>query len=234
MLVDEPHSDEQDERIAVWARAINAAAPELTLFQDPTWERPDRIKVQEAITLVDIVCPNVAIFHRGGADVARYFAERCAAGQKMWFYQCAGPAKLFDPYRYHRLQAWHAFQHGATGMGFWAFGDTGGTASSWNEYATPHTAYTPAFLSTDSAVDGIHWQAVREGIEDYEYLAMLRDAAGRTKNARWKAKAEALLAEAPRAVLDGYTPVYDWKNEANRTVADTYRLRVLALLEEQN
>lgn len=232
LLVDEPHSDAQDEIIAAWARAFKAAAPEITLFQDPTWERPDKTKIQEAITLCDIVCPNIPIFYRGGPEVARYFEARRAAGQKMWFYQCSGPAKLFDPYRYHRLQSWHCFQHGAVGMGFWAFGDTGKALSSWNEYAAAGTPYTPAFIGIDDVTDGIHWQAVREGIEDYEYLSMLRDAAAKTKDAGLKAQAEALLAEAPRAVLSEYSPAYDWKKEADHAVADTYRLRVLALLEK--
>ena len=61
---------------------------------------------------------------------------------------------------------------------------------------------------------------------------MLRDAAAKTKDAGLKAQAEALLAEAPRAVLSEYSPAYDWKKEADHAVADTYRLRVLALLEK--
>ncbi|HHX41995.1 MAG TPA: hypothetical protein GX715_18725, partial [Armatimonadetes bacterium] len=124
------------------------------------------------------------------------------------------------------------FQHGAVGMGFWAFGDTGKALSSWNEYAAAGTPYTPAFIGIDDVTDGVHWQAVREGIEDYEYLSMLRDAAQKTKDAGLKAQAEALLAEAPRAVLGEFKSNYDWKVEADHTGADTYRLRVLALLEK--
>ncbi|NLC55349.1 MAG: discoidin domain-containing protein [Armatimonadetes bacterium] len=232
LLVDEPHQDEHDEIVAAWARAIKAAAPEITLFQDPVWPRPDQTRIQEAITLCDVICPNLPIYYEGGEPVARYFAARRAAGQRLWFYQCSGPARLFDPYRYHRLQAWHCFRHGAVGMGFWAFGDTGGGKSSWNEYATAGTPFTPVFLSPDGVTDGIHWQAVREGIQDYEYLAMLRDAASRPANARLRAQAEALLAEAPAAVIGDYRSSYDWKQESDRTQADRYRLRVLALLEK--
>ncbi len=73
---------------------------------------------------------------------------------------------------------------------------------------------------------------MREGIQDYEYLAMLRDAASRPANARLRAQAEALLAEAPAAVIGDYRSSYDWKQESDRTQADRYRLRVLALLEK--
>ena len=233
LLLDEPSKDEQDEIIAAWARVFKAAAPEILLFQDPTWERPDKTKVQEALTLPDILCPNVSIFYKGGPDVAQYFAARRAQGQKLWFYQCSGPARLFDPSRYHRLQSWHAFKHGAVGLGFWAFGDTGGAPTSWNEYAMGRTAYAPAFLGLEDATDGVHWQAVREGMEDYETLSLLRDAAGRTKNAKLKAQAEALLAEAPAAVLGEYTSEYDWRKDVeDRQAPDTYRLKALALLEK--
>ncbi|MDQ3812742.1 MAG: hypothetical protein M3347_02180, partial [Armatimonadota bacterium] len=231
LLVDEPHREEQDAIIAAWAKAIKSAAPEITLFQDPTWERPDQTKIQEAITLPDIVCPNLAIFYRGGAPVAQYFVARGAAGQQLWFYQCSGPVRLYDPGRYYRLQAWHAFRHGAAGQGFWAFGDTGGVPSSWNEYLTTHTSYAPAFIGEADATDSISWQAVREGVEDYEYLAMLRDAAA-TANAEFKTRAEKLLAEAPAAVIGEYSPDYDWQQPFDHQAADTYRLKILALLEQ--
>ncbi len=232
LLVDEPQTDEQDAIIAAWAGAIKAAAPELTLFEDPIWERPDQAKIQEALTRVDILCPNVSLFYRGGPAVARYFAQRQAAGQKLWFYQCSGPARLFDPSRYHRLQSWHAFRYGAVGIGFWAFGDTGGAKSSWNEYAASGTAYAPAFLGVADATDSVHWQAVREGIEDYEYLAMLRDAAARAEDPRLKTRAEALLAEASAAVIGRYRPEYDWSRGTGHDAPDRYRLRVLSLLEQ--
>jgi len=231
LLVDEPYSDEQDAIIAAWARAINAAAPELTLFQDPVWERPDQTKTQDAITLIDVLCPNVSIFYKGGPDVARYFEQRRAEGQTLWFYQCSGPARQFDPSRYHRLQAWHAFRYGAQGIGFWSFGDTGGAQSSWNEYAGARVAFAPAFIGVDDATDGIHWQAVREGIEDYEYLAMLREAAERTPDAALRAEAEQLLAEAPAAVIGDYSPDYKWSPNIDRSAPDVYRLRALSLLE---
>jgi hypothetical protein len=231
LLVDEPSTDEQDATIVAWATAIKAGAPELTLFQDPCWVQPGQAKLQEAITLADIVCPQLAIFHSGGPSAIQYYEQRRDAGQRLWFYQCAGPARVFDPSRYHRLTAWHAFRHGASGIGFWAFGDTGGGASSWNEYAGTRTAFTPAFIGVDQVTDGIHWQAVREGIEDYEYLSMLRDAASRTENSGLRAEAERLLHEAPEAVIGQYRPEWAWVPGIDRAQPDIYRLRVLALLE---
>ena len=72
LLVDEPHSDEQDAVIASWAKAINAAAPELTLFSDPIWLRPDQTKNQDAITEMDLLSFHIPVFKDGGPEVEAY------------------------------------------------------------------------------------------------------------------------------------------------------------------
>jgi hypothetical protein len=232
LLVDEPSTDEQDATIVGWAKAIKTGSPELTIFQDPCWAHPEQAKLQEAITLADIVCPQLAIFHQGGPSAQQFYEQGRNAGQRLWFYQCSGPVRTFDPSRYYRLTAWHAFRHGATGMGFWAFGDTGGGTSSWNEYAGTRTAFAPAFIGATDVTDGIHWQAVREGIEDYEYLCMLKDAASRTTHPEWRAAAERLLQEAPEVVIGDYRPEWAWAPGIDRALPDLYRLRVLELLEQ--
>jgi hypothetical protein len=232
-LVDEPKNDKQDEIIAAWARAIKAATPELGIFQDPVWERPDQTKIQDAITLADILCPNVTVFLKGGAPVAGYFAARRAAGQSLWFYQCTGPVRHFDPQSYYRGEAWLAFQHEADGIGFWAFGDLGGAPNSWNEYTgLARLAFAPAFIGTDDATDSIHWQAVREGIEDHECLAMVRDAARQSGATAWKAKADELLNEVRTGIAYPAKDKYGWDLPTDPGLVDTYRLRALKLLEE--
>lgn len=231
LLVDESKSDEQDEISAAWSRAIKAAAPELTLFYDPIWERPDQARIQEAMTLPDIICPSRLVFNQGGDAVAKYFADR-RADQKLWFYDAWGPARLADPHAYYRVAAWQAFREGAVGLGFWAFGDLGGAKSSWNEYLQSTQSYEPAFLGVDDVTDSIHWQAVREGIEDYEYLAMLRDAVQQTDNPELKAQGVALLATAPAKVMGENPTAYKWQQTSDRSVADVYRLQALDLIEK--
>ena len=231
LLVDEPQTDAGDAQIVAWGRPIKTAAPEITLFEDTAWERPDQAKIQEAVTLADILCPYLGRWYTGGAAARQYYAQRVAEGRKLWFYQASGPAKLFDPCRYHRFQAWEAFRYGAVGMGFWAFGDSAGAVSSWNEYTAKGCPFTPVFLEPNGVTDGIHWQAMREGVEDYEYFAMLRDAAARAADAGLKAQATALLAEAPEKVVGPWQPDVTWSRGFDHALADVYRLRVLALLE---
>ena len=239
LLVDEPETEEEDERVAAWAKAINTAAPELTLFQDPVWLRPDQTKNQDAITEADIICPDLTQFNKGGKPVQEYFQARRAAGQEFWVYQCSGPNRTYSPTRYFRQQAWHAFEHGATGMGFWSFADLGSAKSSWNEYLAAWHSYVPAFLSEDDATDSVQWQAVREGVQDYEYLSLLRDAAQRTKNKKQKAEANALLTSIslpalPTEFKEGNAVAYNWNQPENPQDSDTFRLKVLSLLEKMN
>jgi hypothetical protein len=235
LLVDEPHSDEQDEIIAEWAKAINAAAPELTLFQDPTWDRPDQAKVQEAITEIDVICPNLPIYYRGGAPVKDYFADLKKQGKELWFYQCSGPVRPYDPQLYYRYQPWHTFAIGGTGQGFWAFGDTGKAISSWNEYSAGGTSYAPAFLSENEVRNSIHWDAVREGMQDYEELAMLQDAINDSKNAALKAQAQQVLDSAVQAITATYVPEnqFSWKAQKfDPNLGDAQLKKVRAMLEK--
>lgn len=237
LLVDEPKNEEQDERIAEWSRIINAVAPELTLFSDPIWHRPDQVKNQAAFTNMDILCPELATYGRGGQPVAEYFEKRRQAGQELWFYQCSGPTRTYSPTRYFRQQSWSVFKLGGTGMGFWSFGDVGGAKSSWNEYLATWNPYAPAFLSETDVTDSIHWQAIREGMQDYETFALLRDAAARTKNASLRSQAKTLLDKLPLAPYPtefsaGTYADYHWERAEDPQIADDYRLQILALLEK--
>jgi hypothetical protein len=92
-------------------------------------------------------------------------------------------------------------------------------------------AYAPAFVGPQGVTDSVHWQAVREGVEDYESLAMLDDAVARAPDAATSAKALALAAEAISAVPAPYTGWFDWDRDAAHARPDEYRLRILTLLE---
>lgn len=232
LLVDEPHSDAQAEIIAAWAKAINAAAPELTLFEDPTWTRPDQLTIQDAITQADVICPNFSIFKSGGEPVKKYFENLRAQGKELWFYQCVGPVRLFDPQAYYRDQPWQAFNIGATGQGFWAFGDTSGAATSWNEYASARVSYAPAFIDKDTVYDSVHWDAAREGVEDYEELAMLQDAINVSHNAAWKSKAQKVLDSAVAKITGSWTGDYTWKDGTDPEMVDVQLQKVQEMLEK--
>jgi len=230
-LVDEPHTDVQDATIAAWANAIKIAAPELTLFEDPSAARLGENKNQNSIAPIDIICPTLPAYINGGSALQKYFQQLQAQGKQQWFYQCTGPVRLYDPQLYYRYQAWHAFANGATGEGFWSFSDTSKAPSSFSEYGTGRINYAPVFFDGDTVYDSIHWDAVREGVEDYEEMAMLQDAINASKDAAWKQQAQQVLDAAVKAVTGIWKkPVYDWQQKSNADLADEQLRNVRNLL----
>jgi hypothetical protein len=105
LLLDEPRNDAIDATVAAWAKAINAAAPELTLFENPIWMRPDQTKIQDAVTQMDVLSPNFPIYQKGGEPVQKYFEDLRQQGKELWFYQCSGPIRSYSPQLYYRYNA---------------------------------------------------------------------------------------------------------------------------------
>ena len=78
-------------------------------------------------------------------------------------------------------------------------------------------------------------EAIREGVEDYEYFVILRNAIDKAKAAGRSdavlSKAESLLATATTEVLDA--PGADalrWHTSKDRTKADAVRIQILETL----
>ena len=233
LLVDEPSREEQEQRILDWATAIKQGTSDIVIWEDPVHRAPWKSSVPGMFKICDVLCPNVGIYMAGGERAKRFYGSLRSAGAKLWLYQCSGPARLHDPYYYHRLQHWHCWNAGAVGSGFWAYGDSAGT-STWNDYAAKRTSFTPVYLDADSVTDGKHWEAVREGIEDYEYLRMLRDRVSALSHAGATgvefALARKLLEELPRQVATYRAGDLPWLRPKDRSAADTARVRILEAL----
>jgi len=234
LVVDEPHRPEQDAVILAWAQAMRAAGTGIRVWEDPTYR--DMAKANpEMVAACHVLCPNRIIFLNAPRSYRDFFVEHRDRGIALEFYSCSGPARLLDPYAYYRLQAWTCWRYGAQAMHFWAFSDASG-ASSWNEYLVERNAYTPLFLDATTVVAGKHLEACREGVEDYEYFVMLREAvaqaAGRGADAVLLERSRALLAGRSTEVCErGKSATMRWHNaEVDRTAADQMRIEVLEAL----
>jgi len=242
LLVDEPHSHEQDSIIIEYARVIRKAQPSVVILEDPTWKEPWKA-TPELFEVSTVLCPNLSMWIGQGKRFVDFYIKQRDAGRILWFYSCSGPGKLLDPYSYHRMQHWFCWKYGARGSGFWAFGDSNG-ASSWNEYLSKLGAYTPVFLDKDSVTPGKHMEAIREGVEDYEYLRMLRDAIEELQSregcpqARKEIRnnvvdsAKKLLDSAVERVISCMVEpdMMYWKKPKDRSIADQARIEVLEML----
>ncbi len=234
LLLDEPREPEHDAAVARYAEAIHKAQPEVRVFEDPIWPKPQQT-TRELLDAADVLCPNRPMWVADRAAYEAVFLPYIRPGKALAFYSCSGPVRKLDPYSYHRLQAWDAFRYGAIHMGFWAFGDAGG-GSSWNEFAAPGTGFCPQFLDADGCTTSKHMEAIREGLYDYETLRLLRDAADLADQAHTSAKAvgvaRELLTEGVRRVTEGPgAGGMWWSDRKDRSVADATRTSAIEILE---
>ena len=234
LIRDEPHDDEQAQRIIAWARAIKKAEPAVLIWEDPTYRDPGQAP-PEMFEVCDVLCPNRPMWMYQGKRFEQFYLDQQRKGRELQFYSCSGPARLLDPYSYYRLQAWHCWQAQATGTFFWAFGDNSNT-SSWNEYFATAGPFTPLFLDDETVTAGKRMEAIRESVQDYEYFVMLRKAVDRAKAAGRSTaviqQAESLLASAAEEVLaDQDVEALQWHEPKDRTKADAVRIEILRVLD---
>ena len=241
-LVDEVKNRAEDERLIAWAKAVRSGAPGFRLFTDPIYEDPTTA-LPESYSACDIICPQVRYMDGdiGRHPSARFFMDiRDRERKTLWLYSCSGPARTLDPITYFRGIEWLAWQVGAKGVGFWQFGCGGGIDDSWHAWRQTGREYSPYFVSPTGTMNAKQSEGIREGVEDYEYLAMLADAVAKAKaGGRDVAAAERLLAEAPARALnqvgrpDAALTIPDsdeWKDPKPRDLMDRTRAEVLRAL----
>ncbi len=233
LIYDEPNNKKQYDLIVAWANAIEAAAPELVTWEDP--QPTEYVDAPIMFDAVDVLCPYRNPFLARGQQYRDLFLAAQRKGKELWFYNADGPARSFDPFSFYLLQEWHAFAIGARGSHFWAFGDNG-RVSCWNEYPAPGNGpYCPSYLDATSVTTSKYMEAIREGVQDFEYLTMLqaRVAELEKKGARTPllSAAKKLLLEGPRRVLAGENGAnYRWDEPKDRAVQDQVRIEVLKAL----
>ena len=233
LLVDEPATRAEYDRTTTWAKAITAAAPDLVIWEDPLPKR-DSPSLQAMMANVDVLCAKRRTYLTEAKWYQDLFLDQRSAGRDLCFFDSDGPVRRLDPYSYYLLQGWHSFEIGAKGSAFWAFGDNGGV-SSWNEYPpTVGQPYTPLYLDDASVTGSKYMEAIREGIEDYEYLIMLRTYVEELKERGVTvelASAQELLESAADRVLASETgATHYWDQEKDRSQADQVRVEILEML----
>lgn len=175
------------------AKLTREADPKILMYADPV-ARITEDELHEMAPYVDIWCPNrVGFLLDVGAEKLKIMHED--TGSQVWTYECLGNAKHQSPLGYYRAQAWLAWHHNLTGIGFWSYCTS--SADPW--YRPTDTLDYLMTYQGDGTVSSKRWEAVRDGMEDYAMLYALREAA---KDA--KAKGIALEAvKKAELLLDG-------------------------------
>jgi len=183
--------------------------------------------VEEFKDLIDIWQPQVDVL-KHDRELVKWFRENAKA---FWFYEAPGPGKELLPLGHYRTRPWLAWYFGATGSGFWVYKDL----DMW--WPLDSEGYGAVYQSDGDVITSRRWEAVRDGVEDWRVLYVLREeiekarASGRTGAAD---AAQALSDEAVEAII-GTQPKHadervwatgDDDNEIDFDVLMDYRAKI--------
>ena len=197
-LKDEPNSLEDYRYVQKWGRAVRDAKSVVkVLVVEQPWTEPGYGGADSAwgdlFGAVDIWCPLFSLHRPESA------ARRQALGETIWTYTalCQGPPTpwwhIDFPLLNYRVPAWMAWRDGMKGLLYW------GGMSYWQQTEDPWTqapcytgngrpqqgkqgiifngegslVYPARAVGYDGVVPTIRLKALRDAIQDYEYLAIL-------------------------------------------------------------
>ena len=177
------------QNLAAVAKVIREADPNILIYTDPTsgttMESLDMLR-----GLIDIWQPSSELLERFGPELV---PELKRTGKQVWFYDAAGNAKTLSCLGIYRWRFWYAWQLGLTGVGWWVYAHHG--ADRWDGPNPTGDYYPTIYDGASGPVASKRWEAAREGVEDYEYLYLLRES---IRAAQARGVPEAELADAKR------------------------------------
>jgi len=151
----------------------------------PKLRRAEALRATNIVGALDIWAP---VLDQLGHQM-KFFKERQAAGDEVWFYTCERPRgkymnRLIDyPLLKTRLLHWASFATGTTGYLHWGFNPSWGNPfqNAGDPPGDGHLVYpgvarlhgAPPAEDKLHSLDSLRYEAMRDGIEDYELLRLL-------------------------------------------------------------
>lgn len=165
-----------------------------------------------------------------------YLQQRREAGDEIWAYVCISAQRpwlnnwaIDYPGTDHRVLFWQLFDKEITGFLYWRI--THWTENPWEEpmtYPGGNGDGSLIYPGEDGPVDSIRWELNRDGIEDYDMLAMLQEAANRLEE-----EGKVTAATRARAALDTSGVTSDWlEYTQDPAIVEQQRERVADALEQ--
>jgi len=219
-----------------YAKALKIYAPEVTSYATLYAKAAEGTEMgRELINTLDIV--NIARHHFYGntstknrlteeqKNFYRQLRQQTDRKTSLWFYGTVLSTQESAESRLLHLT--RDFYNNADGSGYWSLTDNGGNPSGWNVYpryrpTKAKTRYSPLFIDKTSVNSSRQWEAVREGMQNNQYLIMLKnlvkklETEGYTFNTLQKEEIDNLLTTVPLTAEQ----------------IELNRLKVLSLLEE--
>ncbi|WP_161949114.1 glycoside hydrolase domain-containing protein [Desulfomicrobium norvegicum] len=164
--VDEPQNSQHVEMILNFAAVLKNIDSKLRTYT--TIDRISRLSKSDFYSLAQ-ACDVIQIEENDLlSEDARYVQS---LGRELWVYGVSGE-KTASPMQGYRLMAWRAFRRGATGIGFWAYADTGREGTAWNDIDGARPDYSVIYEGNNTIISSKRWEAWREGCEDYALLEL--------------------------------------------------------------
>lgn len=93
--------------------------------------------------------------------------------KELWLYDCGYKSSPL----FYIKGSWRDVLWGATGTSWWAYCDAGDNPSNWNmypEFRRKRDNYAPQYIDENGVTSSREWEAIMEGVENCEYMHMLR------------------------------------------------------------
>ena len=235
-VVDEPHTSEAATTIERWSKAIRDSGSGFRIWTDPIWDEA-RLTPQSLIDAVDTVAINLGFSEVMDPAYWAWAQALARKGKTIEIYACDGPARRLDPYTYYRLTSWRAAFLGARTVSFWSLTYTGESPSD-HEFAAgvgdtmqPYN-YSPFFINSAEVRPGKQMEAAAEGIQDLEYLRMLREVADTHSRETVRVRARDLLDSSQAFIsLAPRSTIAQWRLQPESTEADRLRISIAEFLD---
>jgi len=142
---------------------------------------------------------------------------------QIWSYDAPGKAKMLSSFHIQRYFAWQAWVEGFKGIGHWVYAHHNPATTRWMaDMREGVGAFFAVVYEGRGPVPSKRWESMREGIEDWMLLDMLRKeidaakargvSADRLKSAEWQ------VTEMPRQMMKR---LRDAGRYVHRMVSDT-------------
>ena len=186
-LTDEPNDEEEYEFVQRWGRAIRKCNSVVqVMVTEQTW--PQKKEWGDLYGAIDIWCPLYCLFKPDSA------AKRREKGESLWTYTalCQGskttPWWQTDfPLLHYRVPAWISWRYRIRGQLYWGgMAYWRGVEDPWTDPDTYHESltfngegmlvYPGRAAGYEGIAPSLRLKAFRDGLEDYEYMAILERA----------------------------------------------------------
>jgi hypothetical protein len=219
-FLDEPKTPKDYQVLGQWVEAFKRGSKRIDVFNTPeALDKNDNMNhARNALKWVDVVCPTFKHYRAYDVAIKKYFQDYIKSRKELWLYMCFGPSRHFDP-SYFRLQPWYCYQIGAEGSCFWSYGDQR-CKNPWNEYdAYGGESFALVYITPHDITPTKHWEALREGIEDYEYLAILHD---KIESLKEKGVKNPLVEQAARVLNSTLYQIVTRVNKVTKNKSDIF------------